>query len=163
MKTIIKLILLFTTTVSFSQENGAFISTGFDMRNAIVGSNATSYKPAIDVNISLHGIYNKFELSIFYENFNRITFQSYGFTAGSNTKTLITNLYACSSFEGGFIVRTGNSSYPFFGGNIELRYMLNEKLALGLLYNLRYRTDLLIYNNDNLRASLFLNIFYKIK
>jgi hypothetical protein len=75
------LFILIFSSISTNSQN-IYISGGIDVRNAILGSNPTNNKPAIDAIIQFGMIGGKTELVIGYEKFRAICFDKFFFGAG---------------------------------------------------------------------------------
>lgn len=137
-----------------------FIGIGLDMRNAIIGSDPTNNKSALDLNFKAGAIYNKIEISMFYENFNKIIFQAYG--VNINYVQPITSLTDIAiGIEGGSIIRSSNSNFLMGGGNLEIRHQLKD-FIIALQGNARIRPDIW-YKNTALpiKYSGFVVVYYK--
>jgi len=161
----VPLLLLFFSLSAKSQENYPFLSFGFDVANAIVGSAPTNNKPSLDGQIKVGAMFQSNEAYIQYENFNKIGFQQYGL--GYNR--VVYPFYKVDlafGLETGSIIRKGGFNWLYYGGNIELRYDLTSEIQLSLQGNYRSRNDIeALYNTKQkeFRASGFINIIYKLK
>ena len=143
------------------KEYYAFVSTGFDVRNLVIGSKPTNDKSALDVQFKVGVRANALEVSLFYENFNRINFQAYGVNVNGVLK-LYKNFDLALGVELGSVIREGNSNFLMAGTNSEIRLDLG-KFIVSLQLNNRYRKDLLIYGKDfPIVNSIFLNFYYKL-
>ena len=175
MKKFLVIALMFIGMITNAQEVGnfynsnarkyAFVSTGFDVRNAIVGSKPTDNKSALDVNVKVGALYNHLEIAMFYENFHRITFQAYGINVNYVGK-VAKNTDVVVGIEAGSIIRQSNSNFLMCGGNAEVRYQLgvDSKFSIGLQYNARLRTD--IWYKDTpmpIVHSGLLNVYYRLR
>lgn len=159
MKIIISLIVLLSFQIN-AQTKFKFVSVGIDAKNAIIGSKPTNNKSEIDFNLKIGAVYKNLEISIFYENFNKINFQAYGVNVNLYNKTDVENLTVSNGIQLGFIIREGNSSFPLIGFNNELRYKLYKKLIVGLELNTRARYDISLKKEDLvLRSSVFINLY----
>jgi hypothetical protein len=140
-------------------EKNKFLSFGFDARNLIIGSIPTNNKPALDFNVKLGARYSNLEISIFYENFNKIIFQSYGVNINYITGKKINFLLGT---ELGSVVREGNSNFLMIGLNQEIKFKIYPKIMLGGSLNERYRRDLEFNYSTKLPIvySGFINIYY---
>lgn len=118
-----------------------FVSIGIDARNAIIGSNPTGNKCALDLNFKAGVQSDVIEISIFYETFKRIDFQAYGLNLNVVSETVYENLTIASGIEFGSINRAINSNYLMAGINLEPRYKITEHLLVGALFNYRLRND----------------------
>lgn len=139
-----------------------FVSIGIDARNAIIGSEPTENKPALDLNFKAGVQSGVAEVSVFYETFKRIDFQAYGLNLNVVSETVYENLTIASGIEFGSINRAINSNYLMVGINIEPRYKITEHLSVGALFNYRLRNDLKRKKTDDLvfRKSGFINVYY---
>ena len=139
----------------------AFVSTGFDVRNLAIGSKPTNDKSALDVQFKIGARANVLEISMFYESFNRINFQSYGVNV-NGVMQLYKNFDLALGVEFGSVIREGNSNFLMVGTNSEIRLDLG-KFIVSLQLNNRYRGDLIKYgNNLPIVNSGFFNIYYKL-
>lgn len=171
MKKLITIVILIVGMTMYSQNynqsyskrdkpNYMFIGLGLDLRNALVGSDPTNNKSALDLNFKVGAIHNKMELLMFYENFDRITFQAYGLNI--NYVQPIASLTDITiGIEAGSIIRSSNSNFLMAGGNLELRHQLND-FTIALQGNARIRPDIW-YKNTSLpiRYSGFIVVYYK--
>lgn len=132
--------------------NNIFITFGFDARNLVEGSKPTNYDSELDFRIKAGTTVQNLEIAIFYENFKRITYQSYGFNVGYvlplnleiNALGLSiplnkTDLYA--GIEGGSIIRQSNSNFYNFGFNGEIRQHIGKRFIVSAQYNSIWRPD----------------------
>lgn len=165
------LVLLFSITMTAQQygkhwnqrnkEYYGFVSTGFDVRNLAIGSQPTNDKSALDIQLKVGARANALEVSMFYENFNRIQFQAYGANV-NGVFQLYKNFDLALGVELGSVIRERNSNFLMFGINSEIRYDL-RKFIVSLQVNNRYRKDLLIYGKDlPIVNSVFFNVYYKL-
>lgn len=138
-----------------------FVSAGIDFRNAVVGSNPTNNNPELDLLFKLGARDNHVEISMFYENFKRISFQSYGVNV-NYVFELAKNIDVALGIELGSIIRYNNFNFLTGGLNQEVRYDLGE-FVIGLQFNSRIRTDNWKKNTDMpIVYSGFINIYYKL-
>jgi len=160
-----KLIILLLLCISCNaQPKYAFVTVGFDVKNALVGSAPTNNKSALDGQIKIGATYNNFEMIMQYESFNKIDFQQFGFA----TNYVVYPLYKVDlafGLETGIIFRQQNSSFISCGANLEIRYDLFERWNVGIQFNVKSRPDIeALYNTgkNEFRASNFINIRYKL-
>lgn len=143
------------------KEYYTFVSTGFDVRNLVIGSKPTNDKSALDVQFKVGARENALEVSLFYESFNRIDFQAYG-TNVNGVVQLYKNFDLALGVELGSVIREGNSNFLMVGTNSEIRLDLG-KFIVSLQLNNRYRGDLIKYgDNFPIIHSVFFNIHYKL-
>jgi hypothetical protein len=158
MKTILKpLIAILITTLCYSQkvEKEAYLafSTSIDIRNAIIGSKPTGNKPAIDLLYQFAMVGQNLEVNIGYESFNKIHFDKYTIGVGyhfplyGRIGNTVIKTVLIPSIEPTIIDRWGKewqttSSHLSIGGNVALRWKLNQNLGIELLTNALPRTDL---------------------
>jgi hypothetical protein len=177
----LKILLLLLATVVFSQskneEHYYYFSTAVDIRNAIVGSDPTNNKPALDVLYQAAIVGHNVEVNIGYESFNRISFDKYtvgvgyhfplyGYIFGKEIKTVL-----IPSTEFSLIGRWGKdwqgvSSHFTLGGNLGLRWHLSDKIAGELLTNALPRIDLKakypkLHDNIPIVYSIYVKLVYK--
>jgi hypothetical protein len=152
-----KLLLLFVTTIAFSQpkhqEHYYYISAAIDIRNATMGSAATNYKPELDLLFQAGIVSQNIEINIGYETFSAISFSKYSFGAGYHfplyaypfgheIKTVLV-----PSLEPTIINRWGtewecSSSHLTIGANLGFRWQFTDRIAGELLCNALPRVDL---------------------
>ena len=158
------LIALVFTTSAFSQENYPFVSLGFDIANATIGSKPTDNKASLDGQIRVGAVYKSNEVYMQYENFATIDFQQYG-VAYNRVVYPFYKVDLAMGVETGSIIRNGNSNWLYYGFNIEPRYDLTKKLQIALQANYRLRQDIkYLYDTGKteFRGSLFFNVIYKL-
>ena len=171
MKKIITILILVVGMTMYSQNynkscskrdkpNYMFVGLGIDVRNALIGSKSTNDKSELDLNFKIGAIRNKIELLMFYENFNRITFQAYGVNV-NYVQPILSKTDVVIGLEGGSIVRDSNYNFLMGGGNIELRHQLKD-FIISFQGNARIRPDIW-YKNTSLpiKYSGFIVIYYK--
>ncbi len=138
--------------------NYKFATLGVDVRNGLVGSKPTDDKSALDFQAKLGAVSNNWEVSLFYERFERIRFQAYGVNVGYNLQ-LPLNLDLYSGIELGSIIRNEKENSLMCGSNLELRYHLNKRFVVGAQLNSRLRIDIWKKNQDPVIVhSGFLNL-----
>lgn len=138
----------------------AFVSIGFDVRNAFTGSKPTNSKPALDGQIKLGAAYKSAEVAMFYENFDRIEFQAYGVNVNYVTE-VAKNFDVVAGIEAGSIIRYKDFNFLMVGVNGELRYDFG-KFMIGSQGNYRLRNDVDSKNKEDKKVfSWFLNLTYK--
>ena len=171
MKKIITILILIVGMTMYSQNynqsyskrdkpNYIFVGLGIDVRNALIGSKPTNDKSELDLNFKIGAIHNKIELLMFYENFNRITFQAYGVNV-NYVQPILSKTDIVIGLEAGSIIRASNSNFLTGGGNIELRHQLKD-FTVAFQGNARIRPDIW-YKNTSLpiKYSGFIVIYYK--
>lgn len=173
MKKGITLVLsLFAVVISYSQN--VYFASGFDVRNAVVGSKPTQDKPELDLLVKFGMVSNKkVEVTVNYEVFSRLDFWKFGFGVGKQIEvsdrikivpTLEYNLINRSDDWGGGLGYIDNaSSHLAFGASLPVRFSLNDNWEIEIQSNLLHRTDIKAkYDQDKWVVSNFLNIIYKI-
>lgn len=161
------------------QEHYIYFSGAFDIKNSIIGSKATSDKPALDLLYQFAMVSQNIEVNIGYERFNAICFDKFTFGVGYHfplygrigNKVIKTVLIP--SIEPTLIGRWGDewecrSSHLSISGNLALRWHLSDKTALEFLSNFLPRTDLYsrypeIHSSVPIVPSYYLKIIYKIQ
>jgi hypothetical protein len=174
MKKLIILLLLAT-----SAQSQIYVSTGIDVRNAVTGTQPTNMNPALDLLFKVHLVGKNVECTVQYERFNTIGFEKYAFGAGyifplyGNIGGKTIRTLVIPSIEPTLIGRwkTNNSgdfdsksSHLALGGSMTVKWELSERLAIGIVGNALYRTDLVAkYNTKSpIVYSNYLTLFYKI-
>jgi len=161
------IILLFPLFVS--GQNVSF-SAGVDVRNAFVGSQPTQNKPEVDYLLGFNMIsFNRFDVGIFYENFNRIKFTRYGCSVGYQLpiteKLIVTPSIEFSLINRGEVEKefSGNGGFMSYGLNCKVQYEILDNFCIGLKGNYIKRNDLsYLYGGTNLLFSGYLELAYKI-
>jgi len=149
------LIFLFISTLATSQ----VVSVGFDVSNALYGSNVN--KPSLDIQAKIASITKNREIGLELEYFKEIEYFSWGLYINNTIK--INNFEVVGGIEGIHIIR-GNLSSFGYGFNGETRYWITDKIGISAQYNIRRRTDLqLLYYDGRFVKSGFLNLIYKWK
>jgi len=149
------LIFLFISTLATSQ----VVSVGFDVSNALYGSNVN--KPSLDIQAKIASITKNREIGLELEYFKEIEYFSWGLYINNTIK--INNFEVVGGIEGIHIIR-GNLSAFGYGFNGETRYWITDKIGISAQYNIRRRTDLqLLYYDGRFVKSGFLNLIYKWK
>ncbi|RTY84646.1 hypothetical protein EKM05_14180 [Flavobacterium sp. GSP27] len=160
-KTVIILAVILATCNSYSQtekDNYISFSGGLDLRNAIIGSDPTNDKSAINYNLQFSMVDRNVEVSVGYESFNKIQFDKYFIGLGYHFPLY---LYAFQrsikttfipSIEPTLINRWGTwgggisfnepSSHLSIGTNLSFRWDVNDKFAFEYSLNALPRTDL---------------------
>ena len=153
MKTII-IILLFVLNLSAQQ-----VSVGLDISNAIQGSDVNV--PGLDIQAKISDITDHREIGLAFEYFKEIDYFSMSMYV--NKIIPINNFRLLAGVEIVQIIRGKFTSFAY-GFNGESRYFFTDKMAIGLQYNYRRRTDLqLLYNDGRFVGSGFINLIYKWK
>jgi hypothetical protein len=176
----IKIILAFLLTSSiYAQDNYMLLSTGIDVRNAIVGSKPTNDKSAIDYQFQFAMVDRNFEVNVGYECFPRINFDKYsigvgyhiplyGYILGKQIKTTVIpsiepSLIGRWGKWGGGIFYNQVSSHLSLGANLAFRWNLNDKVGIEYYFNALPRTDIsAMYHKNTIVGSNYFKVFYKI-
>lgn len=191
-KIVLILVLILVTCNSNSQtekDNYISFSGGLDVRNAIIGTDPTNNKSAIDYFLQFSIVHRNIETSVGYENFTKIRFDRYFIGIGyhfplylsawqKNIKTTF-----IPSIEPSLVNRWGTwqeglnfkepSSYFSVGGNLAFRWDINDEFAFEYSFNALPRTDLKtkygdlsLKNNlsdgDGIVGSSFVKFIWKI-
>lgn len=166
------LALLVTGSVSNAQQYGTkwnqrnkeyhgFITSGIDVRNAIVGSKPTNNQSALDIQFKVGARANSLEVALFYETFRRIDFQAYGVNV-NGVFQLYKNFDVALGVGGGSVIRYKDYNFLMVETNSEIRYDLS-KCIIGFQLNNRLRNDLKQYGKSMpIVNSVFLNFTYKL-
>lgn len=175
MKKLILLLLL--TTMANAQ---VFISTGVDIRNALVGSKPTKNNPELDFYIQLHLVDRHVDVSVGYEIFNKIGFEKYNAGIGYifplycyiGDRQIKTTLLVSvePTIIGRWKTNTNNdwgntSSHLTIGASTALKWDISDRLSIGVTSNLLPRTDLNTkYPNEpkHIVYSNYLTFYYKL-
>lgn len=133
------LILLLLTTASYSQN--IYISAGIDVRNAIVGSEATDSKPALDYIVRFgmvgtvpHHI-TTLEAQVGYERFERLDYSRFFFGLGVQLYPF-KNITVIPAIEPSLIDRWDN-----WGGGLGEEKLKSSHLTVGLSLAVRYEVS----------------------
>jgi hypothetical protein len=161
------------------QEHYIYFSGAFDIRNATIGSNSTTEKPALDLLYQFGMVGQNIEVNIGYENFNSIHFDKYSIGVGyhfplyGRIGNTVIKTVLIPSIEPTLIGRWGDewqttSSHLSIGGNLSLRWHLSDKTAIELLSNFLPRTDLYsrypeLHSSVPIVTSYYLKLIYKIQ
>ena len=139
----------------FSQQ----VAIGFDVRNAIKGSDVNA--PAFDIQAKISDVTKHREIGLQFEYFKEIDYFSY--SVYGNYILPINDFRVLAGVEIVQIIRGKFTAYAY-GFNGEIRYFITDKIGVGYQYNVRRRTDLqLLYNDGRFVNSGFLNLIYKWK
>lgn len=150
----ILIVMLFLNCTVFSQEHYIAFSAAVDIKNGISGSTPTGNKPALDVFYQASIITPcNVEINIGYESFNKIHFDKYTMGVGyhfplyGRIGNSVIKTTLIPSIESTLIGRWGKewqttSSHLSIGGNLALRWNINDAIAVELLTNFLPRTDL---------------------
>jgi hypothetical protein len=167
-----KLITLLLIPLFASGQSKPYVSfsVGVDVRNALIGSQPTNNKPEVDYLIGFNMIsYNRFDVGIFYENFNRIKFTRYGASVGYQLpiteKLTLTPAVEFSLINRGEVEREfeGNGGFISYGVNCKLQYPILNNLDVSLKGNFIKRNDLsYLYGGTNLLFSGYFEFVYKL-
>jgi hypothetical protein len=145
------------------------VKLGADVRNGIIGSEATNNKASYNGMYKLGFISNEnIRLNITFEHFDEIKFTRWGLEAGYvfdlqkfklHTTLEISTIerkLTTSHYYNGIIVLTG-------GGNIEIEYNLTENFSISMVNQLIYRNDFRIYNaKEKFVNSVFVMVTFKL-
>jgi len=139
--------------------NAQIVSVGFDMQNALYGSNVN--KPSLDIQIKVASVTNNREIGFEFENFSEIKYMSYGMYF--NHVVRLKKVELAIGGEGLLIIR-GDLGSLAYGFNGEVRYFFTDKIGISAQLNYRRRTDLqLLYYDGRFVESGFINLIYKWK
>ncbi len=145
MKKLLLILLLFTATI-YSQTQ--YVGVFGDIRNGIVGSDATNNSPKLDILI-LGGVTDKNGITVEagYEYFKAIEFQRYYFGLGYTFEPS-DKLKLALTIEPGVITRdwksdlyVGKQSYNNIGCGSRLTYNISDSFDISLLGDVQLRTD----------------------
>lgn len=146
MKKLLLILLLFPITMTGQVKkwynidydtNYRFVSFSVDPQNAIWGSDKNS--PGLDFVAKIGANHGKVRVAMFYERFELIKYQSYGFQA-SYVMYPLRNVQALVGSEAGIINRMGPTTITYaFNG--ELEYHL-ERFFIGWKLDVKRRTDI---------------------
>ena len=149
------LILLFAINTIIAQQ----VAIGFDVRNAIKGSDVNA--PAFDMQAKISDITTHREIGLQLEYFKEIDYFSYSMYG--NYIVPINDFRLLVGVEIVQIIRGKFTTFAH-GFNGEIRYFVTDKIGVGYQYNVRRRTDLqLLYSDGRFVNSGFLNLIYKWK
>jgi len=181
---IIAIILIFCLSCNSycqnkDQEHYLGFSAGFDIRNAINGSDATKGKPELDALFQFMIVSQGVEINLGYENFNAICFSKYTLGVGyhfplyGRIGNTVIKTILIPSIEPTIINRWGTewetrSAHLSIGGNVALRWNINDDFSVEFLTNFLPRTDLKarypeLHSNVPIITSNYLKIIYKIQ
>ena len=139
--------------------NAQQIAIGVDVSNAINGSDVNA--PSLDIQAKISDITDHREIGLAFEYFKEIDYFSMSMYV--NKIIPINNFRLLAGVEVVQIIRGKFTSFAY-GFNGESRYFFTDKMAIGLQYNYRRRTDLqLLYNDGRFVGSGFVNLIYKWK
>ncbi len=175
---VIALICGIASAQTKENEHYIYFSSAVDIRNAIVGSEPTDNKPALDLLFQFGMVGQNIEVNIGYETFKAICFEKYTIGVGYHFQLYgrignrVIKTVLIPSIEPTLIGRYGDewqttSSHLSIGGNLALRWHLSDKTALELLFNFLPRTDLYtrypdIHSSVPIVPSGYLKFIYKI-
>jgi len=161
------------------QEHYLYFSSAIDIRNATIGSEATTQKPALDLLFQFGMVSQNIEVNLGYEQFKAICFDKMTFGVGyhfplyGRIGNTVIKTVLIPSIEPTIIGRWGEewqcrSSHLSIGGNLALRWHFSDKIGLELLSNFLPRTDLSSrYPEVNPTAPIiisnYLKFIYKIQ
>lgn len=180
-------------SIMFGQkkENYFSVSLGSDIKNSIVGSKPTNYKPSADLVFGLHMVSKNVELNPEIESFNEIGYLRSGLNFGYHLNnwfipignkeldfTVVPNvgISVISRFgKTDKLIETKDQDYYIYGksahiatqANLSFRLKLSDSFMLDYTANLSTRPDLMyMYPTDEpkfLCLSNFLKLHYIIK
>jgi hypothetical protein len=174
MKQIKTLLMLLIGSLAFSQTQTPYVGFigGFDIKNALVGSEPTNNKSELNYSLQFIMVGKNVECGIGYESFKRIDFNrmylsaGYQFPISEKIKlipTLEPSIINRSDNWGGGISYELKQSFLSLALNLSLQYNLNDKLALRTDLNLLPRTDQkMMYNENKIVPSILIKLEYKI-
>lgn len=165
MKNITLILIFLSSFLTYSQ---GFVKIGADIRNGIIGSEATNNKASYNGMYKIGFISNEnIRLNMTFEHFNEIKFTRWGLEAGyvfdlqklklhtTLELSTIERKLTTSHYYNGIIVLTG-------GGNIEIEYNLTDHFSISLVNQLIYRNDFRIYNaKEKFVNSVFFMVTFK--
>ena len=174
------LILLLLTTASYSQN--IYVSAGIDVRNAIIGSDATQNKPALDYLVRFgmigsvpHHI-TTLEAQVGYERFERLDYSRFFFGLGVQLYPF-KDITVIPTIEPSLIDRWDNwgsglgeeklkSSHLTVGVSLAVRYEVSYHISLELQNSLLPRTDLFtmyptLHSSVPIVFSNYLSVLYR--
>ena len=148
------IILLFSLSI-----NAQIVSVGFDLQNAIKGSNVNV--PALDIKASIASITKNREIGLEGEYFKEINYAHFGMFVNKvipiNKFNFVIGVKGLMIFRDKFTV----FAHSFNG---EIRYFFTKKLAVGIQYDYTDRKDLEIaYNDRRYVGNGYFNLIYKWK
>lgn len=188
MKRLLIIILLMISTLGYCQppsEKDAYIAGtfAFDMRNATFGSKPTGDNPALDYMIGANVVGDNVDLSLGYENFNKIKFDRmfvglgyhfplYAYVFNEEIKTTFQ-----PSLEASVISRTWTENYTyqgkayseqikgsFFTPSLNLGFRWDVTDHIGFEFDTHFcpRPDIkYLYNDDKIVISNYFKVVYK--
>jgi hypothetical protein len=171
-KSILTLLLSLTIFLGHSQQQkDTYVSftSGFDLKNEIVGSPPTNNEPSLNYQFQFAMVGNNVEVNIGYEVFPRLDFDKYTIGVGyhfhlyGNPLKLPIHTVLIPSIEPSLIGRHGTwggglsynqvSSHLSLGLNLTFRWHLNDTTAFEYSFNALPRTDLsAMYGDVSTRA-----------
>ena len=177
MKNLLALILL--TTASYSQ---IYVSAGFDVRNLVIGSEATRNKSELDYILRLGMIgtvpnhITTLEAQVGYERFERLDYSRFFFGLGVQLYpfkdiTVIPTIEPSlidrwSNWGGGLGAEKLKSSHLTVGASLAVRYEVSYRISLEAQSCLLPRTDVYtmyrsLHNNVPIVVNNSLSVLYR--
>lgn len=169
---------LTTNAQQLSKESYLSVSFKTDVKNALVGSEPTDYKPALNYQIKVNMVSDNFELAPGYERFNEIDFERFSLDFGWHSQRYIP--LGFKEFDFTIVPSAGFSmikryseledGHPMFfavQGSLSFRYKLSDKLLIDWTVEGITRSDIkYLYPNDPHKGytiSNYVGIHYIIK
>lgn len=180
-----KLLLLLILSLNIYSQN-VYISAGFDVRNLVIGSEATRNKSELDyiLRFGMIGSIPKhttvLEAQIGYERFEAIQydrfffgvgvhFPLYAYIFGEEIKTTLIPTIEPSligrwgNWGGGLGEYQQNSSHLTIGVSLALRYEISRKFSIEAQSGVLPRIDLnTMYGGDNYIVNTSLSVLYRL-
>ncbi len=179
-KSILLPALLFSASMFAQKASYIAVSVGADIKNSIVGSAPTNFKPAFDGIAQLHIVGANVEIGMGFESFPQLkfgrTFGSIGYQLpmyvyGTDIKTTFIPSVECSmitrsvtenyTYQGKEYTETNKMGFMSVGLNLALQWKLNDSFAVQLATNVLPRPDIkYLYGNDKTIISNYFKILY---
>lgn len=169
------LLLLLTASSMYAQDPYVYFGTSIDVRNAIIGSDATMNKPQADLLFKFGMTGQGFEVAIGYEHFNVLDFERYFVSVGkmievNDRLTLVPSIEPSligrsHDWGGGLGYEDVESSHLTVGISMPIRYHLNDNFALEGILDAILRTDDMAKYRDDFKVtpSFRVGLIYKIQ
>ena len=151
--------IAFIFILFFSGLTAQQVAVGFDVSNAIQGSDVNV--PSLDIQAKISDVTDHREIGLQFEYFKEIDYFSMSMYV--NKIVPINDFRLLAGVEVIQIIRGKFTTFAY-GFNGEVRYFITDKIGIGLQYNYRRRTDLqLLYSDGRFVGSGFINLIYKWK